>query len=72
MIAHPMMNYFRIRCLWLHISHFIENVVRPHVVGTELDAGYRAMAANEEREAEALQWSEATIGDASVGGEIQP
>jgi environmental stress-induced protein Ves len=30
---------------------------------TELEAGYRAMAADEERETEALQWAEATIGD---------
>jgi environmental stress-induced protein Ves len=32
-------------------------------VDTELEAGYRAMAADEEREAEALEWAEATIGD---------
>jgi environmental stress-induced protein Ves len=32
-------------------------------VDTELEAGYRAMAADEEREAKALQWAEATIGD---------
>lgn len=46
-----------------HISHFIENLVRPHVIGTELEAGYRAMAADEEREIEALEWAEAIIGD---------
>jgi predicted CopG family antitoxin len=46
-----------------HISQFIENLVRPHVIGTDLEAGYRAMAADEAREAEALDWSEATIGD---------
>ena len=32
---------------------------------TELEAGYRAMAADEEREAEALEGAEATIGDAA-------
>jgi len=46
-----------------HISQFIEDLVRPHVIGTDLEAGYRAMAADEEREAEAFDWSEATIGD---------
>ena len=45
------------------ISHFIEDLVRPHVIGTDLDAGYHAMAADEEREREALEWAEATIGD---------
>ena len=45
------------------ISQFIEDLVRPHVIGTDLEAGYRAMAADETRETEALEWSEATIGD---------
>jgi predicted CopG family antitoxin len=45
------------------ISHFIEDLVRPHVIGTDIEAGYRAMAADEEREREALEWAEATIGD---------
>jgi predicted CopG family antitoxin len=45
------------------ISQFIEDLVRPHVIGTDLEAGYRAMAADEAREIEALEWSEATIGD---------
>ena len=46
-----------------NISQFIEDLVRPHVVGAELEDAYRAMAADEEREAEALDWAEATIGD---------
>jgi predicted CopG family antitoxin len=45
------------------ISHFIEDLVWPHVIGTQLEAGYLAMAADEEREREALEWAEATIGD---------
>ena len=45
------------------ISRFIEDLVRPHVVSTDLEAGYMEMAADEAREAEALQWSEATVGD---------
>jgi predicted CopG family antitoxin len=47
------------------ISHFIEDLVRPHVLGVDLEAGYQAMAADEEREAEALEWAEALIGDAT-------
>ena len=47
------------------ISRFIEDLVRPHVVAADLDAAYRAMAQDEAREAEALEWSEATIGDTS-------
>lgn len=39
-----------------HISQFIEELVRPHVLDTALDDGYRAMAADKDREAEALEW----------------
>lgn len=45
------------------ISRFIETLVRPHVVGKDLEAAYRQMAQDEAREAEALEWSEATLGD---------
>ena len=45
------------------ISRFIEELVRPHVSRRRLDASYRAMAADEQREAEALEWAEATVGD---------
>ena len=45
------------------ISQFIESLVRPHVVSHDLADAYRAMAADEEREAEAHEWSEATIRD---------
>jgi hypothetical protein len=45
------------------ISQFIEDLVRPHVLGGELEAGYRLMAEDEAREAEALAWSEATLKD---------
>jgi hypothetical protein len=46
-----------------NISQFIESLVRPHVIAPELDAAYQQMAQDEEREAEALEWAEATIGD---------
>ncbi len=46
-----------------NISQFIENLVRPHVTDRDLDAGYRQMAEEEAREAEALEWAEATFVD---------
>jgi hypothetical protein len=45
------------------ISAFIEGLVRPHVLPADLVAGYRDMAADEVREAEAHEWAEATAGD---------
>jgi predicted CopG family antitoxin len=45
------------------MSQFIEDLLRPHVVETSLDEGYRAMAADEDREAEALTWCNALVGD---------
>jgi hypothetical protein len=47
------------------ISKFIETVVRPHVIRPTLDEAYRQMASDEEREAEALAWSEGTVEDAA-------
>ncbi len=45
------------------MSQFIEDLVRPHVVDTALDEGYRAMAADEVREAEAKEWCDALAKD---------
>jgi predicted CopG family antitoxin len=47
-----------------HISCFIEDLVRPHVL-TRQDSedGYRAMAADTEQEAEAKEWVEGLIGE---------
>jgi hypothetical protein len=45
------------------ISRFVESVVRPHVIGKDLEASYRQMAQEEAREAEAFAWAEATVGD---------
>jgi predicted CopG family antitoxin len=45
------------------ISEFIESLVRPHVLHKDLEAGYRDMAADEVREAESLEWAEATVMD---------
>jgi predicted CopG family antitoxin len=49
------------------ISRFIEDLVRPYVLEPDLEAAYRKMAQDEVREAEALEWSEATVRD--VGDE---
>lgn len=47
------------------ISQFIEDLVRPHVMGDDLEVAYRQMAEDEAREAEALEWAEALIGDSA-------
>ena len=46
-----------------HISEFIESLVRPHVLPREIEYGYKAMAADKVREAEAEEWIEGTLGD---------
>jgi predicted CopG family antitoxin len=43
------------------ISQFIEKLARPHVVPQDLKASYRDMAADTEREQDALEWSEGVI-----------
>jgi hypothetical protein len=45
------------------ISRFIESLVKPHVLGEALELAYQEMAQDERRESEALEWSEATLGD---------
>ena len=45
------------------ISKFVEELVRPHVVKHKLESAYKEMAKDRAREKEALEWSEATLGD---------
>lgn len=45
------------------MSQFIEDLLRPHVLDTSLDAGYRAMAADKAREADAMEWCNAIARD---------
>jgi hypothetical protein len=45
------------------MSQFIEDLLRPHVMVKSLDEGYRAMANDDTREAEALEWSNAMAKD---------
>ena len=41
-------------------SSFIESIIRPYLVYDDLNAGYRRMAADAEREAAAVKWAEGT------------
>ena len=45
------------------ISKFIEELVRPHVIHPNLESAYAEMAKDEEREKEALEWTELTFED---------
>lgn len=45
------------------LSRFIESLLRPYVLGPDLDAAYRQMAQEEAREAEALTWAESAVRD---------
>ena len=45
------------------VSRFLEDLARPLVISDDLVAGYQAMATDTEREKEALEWSNAMIGD---------
>jgi hypothetical protein len=41
------------------MSQFIEDLVRPHVLDTALDDGYRAMASDRDHESMARHWIDA-------------
>lgn len=45
------------------IGRFIEELVRPYIRCEDLEAAYKLMSQDEARESEALEWSEATMGD---------
>ena len=45
------------------MSQFIDDLLRPHVMDTTLDDGYRAMAADQAREKDALEWCNGLAGD---------
>ena len=48
------------------ISRFIEDLIRPHIIGDdELEALYREAAEDEAAEREALEWIDANLGKAS-------
>ena len=45
------------------ISRFLNDLARPHMTRAELAEGYRAMAADAEREREAAEWVDNLTGD---------
>jgi hypothetical protein len=45
------------------ISRFLNDLARPHVMRQDLAAGYKAMAADEAREREAMEWTDNLAGD---------
>jgi hypothetical protein len=54
------------------IGRFLESLARPHVIDSHLESEYRSMAADEVREAAALEWADDFIADVvegSVGGD---
>ncbi len=46
-----------------NISRFLKDLARPHVISSDIEEAYRQMAADEGREAEAMEWTEGLIGD---------
>jgi hypothetical protein len=46
------------------ICQFLEKLARPHAPPEDLEAAYQEMAADTDRERDALAWSEGLIGDA--------
>ena len=45
------------------ISRFIEDSLKPYMTDTGLDEGYKAMALDSTREAEAMEWCNALASD---------
>lgn len=45
------------------MSRYIEDLLRPRVLGSSLEEGYRAMAADRKREKEAQEWCDSLMGD---------
>lgn len=47
----------------IDINQFIESLILPRLGRPDLDSAYQQMAEDKTREAEALEWAEAMIGD---------
>jgi predicted CopG family antitoxin len=45
------------------ISKFVQELVRPHVIRTNLESDYAEMAKDIKREKEAMEWAETTFKD---------
>ena len=50
------------------VGAYLSDLARPHVVDADLEAAYKAMAADQAREAEAREWIEGTL-DAPIEAE---
>lgn len=50
------------------ISQFLQELAKPHLLSATLLAGYKEASEDHEQEAEALEWSEALLGDALDAG----
>ncbi len=48
------------------ISQFIESLILSQLSGQDLESAYEQMAEDKTREAEALEWADAMIGDADA------
>tara|TARA_R110002072_G_scaffold113771_3_gene243477 strand:- start:1664 stop:1879 length:216 start_codon:yes stop_codon:yes gene_type:complete len=46
------------------ISRFLDALARPHVVDEDIDAGYRAMSLDSNREDQANEWTSGLINEA--------
>jgi len=46
-----------------NISSFLNDMARPHVISSDIEAGYLAMSLDDEREKEASEWEELSITD---------
>jgi hypothetical protein len=44
-----------------HISDFVGSVLSPHFLRQDLDAEYKRMAQDKEREKDALEWAEGAL-----------
>lgn len=45
------------------VGRYVEQLVRDRLLHEDLDGAYAALAADEQREADALAWAEATLED---------
>jgi len=54
------------------LSEFIEELARPVLVQVSLEAEYREMSLDLDRERQAEEWSEALIGDSVPSGGYAP
>ena len=52
------------------IGRFIEDLVRLYILHPDSEAGYRAMAEDEAREAEAKAWAEGLVGEVAPNTQV--